>query len=81
MAWVVGKWAWVDGSGSKVLFAQMEWSWVLGISSKLSYIAVIPAVIAVKNTLKYQQIRLTEIRFLLGLDEFNCFISRKIARK
>ena len=42
MAWVVGKWAWVDGTGSKVLFAQMEWSWVLGISSKLSHIAVIP---------------------------------------
>ena len=34
MAWVVGKWACVDGSGSKVLFAQMECSWVLGISSK-----------------------------------------------
>ena len=42
----------MDGSGSKVLFAQMEWSWVLGISSKLSYIPVIPAVIAVKNTRK-----------------------------
>ena len=24
MAWVVGKWAWVDGSGSKVFFAQID---------------------------------------------------------
>ena len=52
MAWVVGKWAWVDGSGSKVLFAQIELIPKTQDHSKLSYIAVIPAVIAVKNTRK-----------------------------
>ena len=84
MAWVVGKWAWVDGSGSKVLFAQMEWSWVLGISSKLSHTAVIPAVIAVKKTRKTptNQTKRNKVFAWLGyLDEFNCFISRKNARK
>ena len=35
-----GKWAWVDGSGSKVLFAQMECFWVLGISSKFPVLVV-----------------------------------------
>ena len=48
MAWVVGKWAWVDGSGSKVLFAQIDISMT-----------------------EIREIRLREIRFLLGLTEFN----------
>ena len=48
MAWVVGKWAGVDGSGSKVLFAQID-----------------------NSMTEIREIRLREIRFLLGLTEFN----------
>ena len=47
----------MDGSESKVLFAQMEWCWVLGISSK--------------NRNKRNKTKRNKVFAWLGLDEFN----------